>query len=97
MLAHEWWPTSAFPWPLLLELAMPEHFEEAAKSVTEDGVSEAVLCSPDPEQHIAKIREAVKASADHVYVHQVGKDQEGFFRFYERAVLPEFQVSRRAA
>ena len=24
----------------------------------------------------------------HVYVHQVGPDQEGFFRFYQREVLP---------
>jgi len=24
-----------------------------------------------------------------VYVHQIGPDQEGFFRFYEREVLPK--------
>src|SRR5262249_39643668 len=96
-IAHVWWPTSAFAWPLLSELAIPEYFEEAAKSVTEDAVAEAVLCSPDPEEHINKIRETVKMGADHVYVHQVGKDQEGFFRFYEREVLPEFRTVRRAA
>jgi hypothetical protein len=26
-----------------------------------------------------------------VYVHQVGRDQEGFFRFYQQQVLPAFQ------
>ena len=96
-IAHVWWPTSAFAWPLLSELPIPEYFEEAAKSVTEDAVAEAVLCSPDPEEHIKKIREIAKMGADHVYVHQVGKDQEGFFRFYEREVLPEFRTVRRAA
>src|ERR1051326_4948909 len=96
--AHQWWPISAFPWPLLSELALPSYFEEAAKSVTEDQVAEAVICGPDPEKHLAKIREVAKAGADHVYVHQVGKDQEGFFRFYEREILPEFGGrSRRAA
>jgi hypothetical protein len=25
----------------------------------------------------------------HVYVHQIGPDQEGFFRFYEERILPE--------
>jgi len=27
---------------------------------------------------------------DHVYIHQVGPDQEGFFRFCEREILPQF-------
>jgi coenzyme F420-dependent glucose-6-phosphate dehydrogenase len=97
-VAHEWWPTAAFPWPLLSELAMPQYFEEAAKTITEDSIAEFVLCSPDAEKHVKKIRDAAKAGADHIYVHQVGKDQEGFFRFYEKEVLPEFGGrSRRAA
>ncbi|MCA1691669.1 MAG: TIGR03557 family F420-dependent LLM class oxidoreductase [Actinobacteria bacterium] len=31
-----------------------------------------------------------EAGYDHVYVHQVGPDQEGFFRFYEREVMPNW-------
>jgi len=34
------------------------------------------------------IREFVAAGFDHVYVHQVGPDQEGFLDFYEREILP---------
>jgi hypothetical protein len=30
----------------------------------------------------------VKAGFDHVYVHQVGPDQAGFMRFYQREILP---------
>jgi len=97
-IAREWWPTAALPWSLLSELALPKYFEEAAESASEDAIAEAVVCGPDPEKHITKIRKLVKVGADHVFVHQVGKDQEGFFRFYERCVLPEFGVqSRRAA
>jgi Luciferase-like monooxygenase len=97
-IAREWWPTGVLPWSLLSELALPKYFEEAAESATEDAIAEAIVCGPDPENHIAKIRKMTKAGADHVFVHQVGKDQEGFFRFYEHEVLPEFGVeSRRAA
>jgi G6PDH family F420-dependent oxidoreductase len=96
-IAYEWWPTAAFPWSLLSELALPQYFEEAAENITEGAVAEAIVCGPDPEKHIAKIRKAVKAGADHVYIHQVGKDQEGFFRFYERNILPEFGVQGRRA
>ena len=69
---------------------MPSHFEEAAETVREEDVAESVICGPDPERHRAAIQEFVDAGYDHVYVHQVGDDQEGFFDFYEREVLPHF-------
>jgi hypothetical protein len=47
------------------------------------------VCGPDPERHLQAIRSFVDASFDHVYIHQVGPDQEGFFRFYRRDVLPK--------
>jgi coenzyme F420-dependent glucose-6-phosphate dehydrogenase len=40
--------------------------------------------------HRAAIEEYIDAGYDHVYVHQIGPDQEGFFAFYEREVLPAF-------
>ena len=54
-------------------------------------VAESVVCGPDPERHVDAIREYVDAGYDHVYVHQVGPDQDGFFDFYERAVLPQLR------
>ena len=59
--------------------------------VSEDQVSESIVCGPDPERHIELIKRFADAGYDHVYVHQVGPNQEGFFRFYEREVLPKFQ------
>ena len=44
---------------------------------------------PDPEKHLDAIREYADAGYDHVYVHQIGPDQEGGIRFYERQVLPK--------
>jgi len=48
---------------------------EEAGLITEDALAEAIVCSPDPEAHIRRIQEATKAGADHVYLHQVGRDQ----------------------
>ncbi len=87
--AHEWWPTTAIPGELGQELPLPRHFEQAAKMVREEDVAESVICGPDPERHVAAINKYVDAGFSHVYLHQIGPDQEGFFRFYEREVLPK--------
>jgi coenzyme F420-dependent glucose-6-phosphate dehydrogenase len=89
--ALEWWPNAAVSGTHFLELPLPSHFEEAAELVGEDEIAESVVCGPDPERHLAAIREFIDAGYDHVYVHQIGPDQEGFFDFYERSVLPELQ------
>jgi hypothetical protein len=34
----------------------------------------------------------VEAGFEHVYVHQIGPDQEVFFRFYEREILPKLET-----
>lgn len=60
-----------------------------AELVGEEEVAKSIVCGPDPERHLAAIREYVDAGYDHVYLHQVGPDQDGFFDFYERSVLPE--------
>ncbi len=53
-------------------------------------IAESTPCGPDPQAHIKAIREHVDAGFDEVYVSQIGPDQEGFLRFYEREVLPAF-------
>jgi coenzyme F420-dependent glucose-6-phosphate dehydrogenase len=50
-----------------------------------------VICSPDPQRHIDAIKEYVDAGFDHIYIHQVGPDQEGFINFYQRQILPHFK------
>jgi len=87
--AHEIWPNGAFEGPLGQELAIPAHYEAAAELVSPDDVAETVVCGPDPEKHLEAIREYEQAGYDHVYVHQVGRDQESFFRFYADEILPK--------
>ena len=89
--AYSVWPNGGLQGPLSQELALPAHFEQAAQMVTPDDIAQAIVCGPDPEAHAAKIQEYADAGYDHVYVHQVGPDQEGFFAFYEREILPRFR------
>jgi hypothetical protein len=83
--------------PLSTELAIPEQFQQAAEMVKEEDVAKEVVCGADPVRHIEKIQEYVDAGYDHVYVHQVGPDQEGMLRFYEREILPHFANAANAA
>ena len=42
-------------------------------------------------QTMAAITPAAKAGYTHVWVHQIGPDQAGFFQFYAQEVLPKFR------
>lgn len=86
--ALEWWPNSALHGELSVELPLPAHFEQATADVTEDHIAESVVCGPDPQRHLDAIGAFADAGFDHVYVHQVGPDQEGFMRFYAEHILP---------
>jgi coenzyme F420-dependent glucose-6-phosphate dehydrogenase len=94
--AHRIWPTSAMESSLSWELPLPKHFEDVATLVTEDAVAESIVCGPGPQRYVEAIAEYVKAGFDHVSVHQVGPDQQGFFRFFAREVMPRVRKLRAA-
>jgi coenzyme F420-dependent glucose-6-phosphate dehydrogenase len=87
--ALEWWPNAAIPGELGQVLPQPAHYEQAAQLVTEQQIGSAIACGPDPEVHLDFIRRYVAAGYDHVFLHQVGPDQEGFISFCERELLPQ--------
>ena len=87
--AFEWWPNAGLRGPLSQELPLPSQFEDAAAMVSEADVARSVVCGPDAASHLDGIAKFVDAGFDHVYMHQVGPDQEGFFDFYAREILPE--------
>lgn len=91
------WPTSALGGELNTELRTFKHFEQATKPFTEDQIAESFVLGPDPEKHLQGIQEFVDAGFDHIYVHQIGSDQDGFFKFYEKEILPKLKLSGKAA
>jgi coenzyme F420-dependent glucose-6-phosphate dehydrogenase len=58
--------------------------------VTEEEVAQEIVCGPDPDAHLEAIEKFEKAGYDHVYLHQVGPDRDGFFGFFEQEILPRF-------
>ena len=88
-IAHENWPNAGLEGPLSQELALPAHFEAAAGMVEPDDLAETMPLGPDPERYLEQITAFEDAGFDHVYIHQVGNDQEGFMRFARRELMPK--------
>lgn len=89
--ALKWWPNAAIQGELSQELPLPEHFEQATEKATAEQVCESMTCGPDPDEHMQAIQKYADAGFTHIYVHQIGPDQNGFFNFYENEILPRFQ------
>ncbi|CAN5593973.1 LLM class F420-dependent oxidoreductase [soil metagenome] len=80
--ALKWWPTAGLGGELSQELPTPAHFRQATQLVREDDIDKAIVCGPDPQRVVQKVQEYVDAGFDNIYLHQVGPDQDGFFRFF---------------
>jgi coenzyme F420-dependent glucose-6-phosphate dehydrogenase len=86
--AFEWWPNGGIGGELSQELPLPRHFEQASRLVTPEDLAEKFPLGPDPDRHVEALKEFVDAGFDHVYIHQIGPDQEGFFDFFEKELAP---------
>ncbi len=89
--AAKMWPNSAISGQASQELPMPLHFEQLAKSVTPDQISQQVVCGNDKQKHLAQIQQYADAGFTHIYIHQIGHNQEEFMKFYQEQILPEFK------
>lgn len=93
-IVHEIWPNSALTGELTQELRTVTHFEQAVKMVSREDAVKHVACGPDPQKHLDALQKFIDAGYDHVYVHQIGHDQAGFFDFYRRHIIPEFSQEK---
>jgi hypothetical protein len=85
---HRIWPNAGLPGELSQELPLPRHFEQASSLVTPEVLAEGMPHGPDLAGYVESIREYMDAGIDNVYLHQVGPDQEGFFRFWTEELQP---------
>jgi G6PDH family F420-dependent oxidoreductase len=80
---HEVWPNGAIPGQLSQDLPTWTHFEQAASLVDEERATRSVPCGPDIAGRVVdSVLEYRKAGYDHLYFHQIGPDQQGFFEFW---------------
>jgi coenzyme F420-dependent glucose-6-phosphate dehydrogenase len=87
--AFEIWPNAAMGGALGQELATTTHYEAVAELLRVEDVVDSVVCGPDPDEHLEQIREYEQAGFTHVFVHQIGREQDGFLRFYAERILPQ--------
>ncbi|MFL6203787.1 MAG: TIGR03557 family F420-dependent LLM class oxidoreductase [Acidimicrobiales bacterium] len=87
-LVHEIWPNAAIPGQLSQDLPTWSHFEQAASLVTIDDATKSVPCGPDPEPVLESVQQFIDAGYDHLYFHQIGPDQDGFFEFWTKELQP---------
>jgi coenzyme F420-dependent glucose-6-phosphate dehydrogenase len=85
---HEVWPNAGITGQLSQDLPTWTHFEEAAAMVSEEEATKSVACGPDVEPILDSVRTYLDAGYDHLYFHQIGPDQDGFFRFWSETLQP---------
>jgi alkanesulfonate monooxygenase SsuD/methylene tetrahydromethanopterin reductase-like flavin-dependent oxidoreductase (luciferase family) len=86
--AHKLWPNLALAGSGGQELPAPRDFEESAENVTVADVAESTPAGPDPEPYLELIGKYEDAGFTHVYVHQIGDNQDEFAEFAARELLP---------
>ena len=87
--AHHYWRNEALPGELAQILPTPEHFQQASTLIEPDAMP--TPAGPDPKVHLESLRQYVDACYDELYVQQIGPDQDGFFEFFAKNVLPELR------
>ncbi|HEX5067030.1 MAG TPA: TIGR03557 family F420-dependent LLM class oxidoreductase, partial [Myxococcota bacterium] len=83
----EWWPNAALSGDVPWELKTVELVEEAVKRVREEDL-EDIVCGPDLDGYLESIERFAGAGYDHVYLHQIGPEQDAFLDFCEAELLP---------
>jgi len=90
---HRLWPHQAVPGEHMQVLTSPRHFEQISSVVTEEmAVGAAAATGNDVAEFVEGVRPYVEAGFDEVYISQIGPDQEGFFRFWERELRPALEA-----
>jgi len=79
---------------VLAELPNVANFEDASERISPDDMKQSLPCGPDVDRHVEAIREYIDAGFDHVCLHQVGPDQEGFLRFWREELGPRLRDLR---
>lgn len=88
-IAYENWRNGGLPGELGQELATPKQFDDATQLVDPDELGESLALGPDPEPYIESIETYAEAGYDHVYIHQVNPDADGFMELFRDEIAPQ--------
>jgi coenzyme F420-dependent glucose-6-phosphate dehydrogenase len=83
-----WWPISTVSGPLHSDLPTPKHFEDVVEAMGEPKIPEDTILGPNPNPYLKAIQALQENGYDYIYLHQIGPDQEGFFKFFKNELMP---------
>lgn len=86
--AFDQWRTPILPGDVNEHLRTPAQFEAAARFVRPEDMDRYVRISADVERHVAWIRDDLELGFSHVYLHNVGRNQQEFIEAFGERVLP---------
>lgn len=88
--AHRLWPLVALDGALFAHLETPADFEAACQGISEEDVAAAIVCGSDPARFRAVVDDCLAAGFDGVALHQIGPDQDGFFKFWQNELASHY-------
>jgi G6PDH family F420-dependent oxidoreductase len=86
--AFEIWPNALVEGSASQELPLPKDFEQLVEGRNADELEEKLVLGNDPDEFIHEIEKYDEAGYTHVYIHQIGPDQDGFLKFAKSELLP---------
>jgi hypothetical protein len=101
-LFHSRWEDLSFAvpaWKVQSELPNPVNFAAASITVREEDVAALLPCGPSVDRHLEGIQQFLDAGFERIAFLLAGRDQEGFFGFWNEELKPRLEkmglVARR--
>jgi G6PDH family F420-dependent oxidoreductase len=91
--AHQYFRFSVPAWKVMSELPNPVNFAAASTTVREEDVAASVPCGPSVDRHLEGIQKYLDAGFERIAVLQAGRDQDGFFGFWNEELKPRLEKS----
>jgi coenzyme F420-dependent glucose-6-phosphate dehydrogenase len=88
--AFEVWPNALVEGSASQELPLPKDFEQLVEDRSADELDGKLVLGNDPEEYLEELKTYDSAGYTHVYIHQIGPDQNGFLKFAKSELLPRF-------
>jgi G6PDH family F420-dependent oxidoreductase len=91
--AFEVWPNALVEGSASQELPLPKDFEQLVEDRDAEELDGKLVLGNDVHEYAEQIREYDEAGYTHLYVHQIGPNQDGFLKFAKSELFPLLQAA----
>ena len=86
--AFEVWPNALVEGSASQELPLPKDFEQLVEDRSAEELDDKLVLGDDADEFFEEIRKYEEAGYTHLYVHQIGPDQDAFLKFAKSELFP---------